>query len=142
MAVYYGAQMTKIRNTTPPTQAEAADVGGRVRCFNETVTLATQTTSDTIEIGILPEGARFLYGIYNSTVSLGGTATIAIGISGSTAKYLAATAYTATNTPTLFGKTAAVGVKLTAQEIVFITIAAASLPASGTVNIQLFYTVD
>lgn len=139
MTVLYGNQMTTIRTTT--NKAEVGAVGGRVRCFSETVTLASQATTDTIEVGILPIGARFLYGVYNSTVTLGGTAEIAIGITGNTAKYMASTALTAV-TPTLFGKGAAVGVKLTAQEIVFITIAVAALPASGTVSIQLFYTID
>jgi hypothetical protein len=35
-----------------------------------------------------------------------------------------------------------VGQALSAEEIVFITIGTASLPASGTLRVMMFYTVD
>ena len=63
MAVLYGTQMAKLRNSTPVQLPAVSDVHGRVRVFNENVTLASQTTSDTIEIASLPKGARVLYGV-------------------------------------------------------------------------------
>jgi hypothetical protein len=141
MTVLYGTQMAKLRNSTPVQLPAVSDVHGRVRVFNETVTLATQTTSDTIEIARLPKDARVLYGVLNTDTSLG-SSTVAIGIAGSTGKYRAAATFTATNTPTLFGVNAGVGVALAAEEIVFITIAAANFPGSGTLKAMIFYTLD
>jgi len=141
MTVFYGAQMTKLRNTAPQDLPAVADVHGRVRVFNEKVTLASQTTSDTIEVAKLPKGARLLYGLLTSSVSLG-SSTVAVGIAGTTGKYRAAALFTATDTPTPFGVAANVGEPLAAEEIVFLTIAAASLPASGTLRVTIFYTLD
>src|SRR4051812_15327627 len=134
MAVTYGTQSTKVLSVaaTP----SPGFVHGTVRCFAETVTLATQTTSDTIVVGLLPKGSVFLYGVINTTVTLG-SSTIAIGITGTTGKYRAAATFTAVDTPTLFGVNAATNVAETADRTVFITIAAASLPASGTLDVTL-----
>ena len=142
MANTFGTQMTKIQNTVPPERAEVGDVGGRVRVFNEKVTLAAQASGDTITVGLLPAGARVLYGIIYSTVTFGATATIAISKAGATGKYRAAAVFTAVDTPTLFGITADAGEKLTAAETVIVTIAAAALPGSGTFRVMLFYTLD
>lgn len=141
MAVLNGTQMAKLA-TTPVTLIDGADAGGKVRVFNETVTLATQTTSDTIQIAKLPKGCRFLYGVLNASATLGASATIAIGITGTTGKYRAAATFTTANIPVFFGVNAASGVALTAEETVFITIAVASLPASGTLNVQMYYSVN
>lgn len=141
MTVFYGAQMTKLRNTVPQDLPAVADVHGRVRVFNEKVTLASQTVSDTIEVAKLPKGARVLYGLLTSTVSLG-SSTVAIGINGTTGKYRAAATFTATDTPTPFGVAANIGEALTAEEILFLTIGAATLPASGTLRVTVFYTLD
>jgi hypothetical protein len=116
-------------------------VHGRVRVFNEKITLNGQAINDTIEVAKLPKGARLLYGILNSTVSLS-TSQIAIGITGTTGKYRAAAVFTATDTPTPFGVTANVGEPLTVEEIVFITVTALALPVGGTLRVQLFYTLD
>ena len=141
MTVFYGTQMNKLRNTVPQDLPAVADVHGRVRVFNEKVTLASQTTSDTIEVAKLPKGARVLYGLLTSTVSLG-SSTVAIGINGTTGKYRAAAAFTATDTPTPFGVATNIGEPLAAEEILFLTIGAATLPASGTLRVTVFYTLD
>lgn len=141
MAVLYGTQMAKLRNSTPVDLPAVADVHGRVRVFNEKIALASQTTSDTIEVARLPKSARVLYGIIETDTSLG-SATVAIGVAGSTGKYRAAATFTATNTPTLFGVGAGIGEPLASEEIVFITTALAALPSSGVLRVMLFYTVD
>jgi hypothetical protein len=112
-----------------------------VRVFNEKVVLASQPTSDIIEVARLPKGARVLYGLLSSTVSLG-SATLAIGIAGTAAKYRAAAVFTAVDTPTLFGPAGVAGEPLASEEIVILTIAAAALPASGTLRVMVFYTLD
>jgi 1-aminocyclopropane-1-carboxylate deaminase/D-cysteine desulfhydrase-like pyridoxal-dependent ACC family enzyme len=112
--------------------------GGHVRVYQEIITLATQTTSDTIVVAYPSKGEMFLFGVLLTTVTLGAS-TIAIGITGTTGKYRAAATFTAVDTPTLFGVTTGASVKLTADETVFITIATASLPGAGTLVVQLHY---
>lgn len=137
MAVLYGTYTAPV-GTTPRGNVSGAHQGARVRVYRETITLATQTTSDQIIIADnVPVGSTFLYGILTTTVTLG-TSTVAIGITGTTGKYRAAATFTAVDTPTLFGVTAGQA-PLTAAETVFITIATASLPASGTLTTALFY---
>lgn len=139
MATLYGSYSAGLANV-PATPADGDVQQARVRVLSEKITLATQTTSDTIVLGVLPIGATFLYGLMTSTVTFGATATIAIGISGSTGKYRAAAVFTTVDTPVLFGVTAAKASKLTAAETVFITIAAANFPASGTLHVDIFYS--
>jgi hypothetical protein len=143
MATLYAASATNVFNTNPPVKVSPARHGGRVRVLSDVITLATQTTSDTIVLfgGRLPIGAQVLYGVITSTVTLS-TSTVAIGITGDTGKYRAAATFTAVNTPTTFGVTGAQLTPTTTEEQIFITIGTASLPASGTVTVQLFYSLD
>jgi hypothetical protein len=131
----------RLRNSLPVDLPMAGDIHGRVRVFNEKVTLASQPTSDIVEVARLPKGARVLYGILNSTVSLG-SATLAIGVAGNAGKYRAGAVFTAVDTPTLFTPATVAGDALTAEEIVILTIGTAALPASGTLRVILFYTLD
>jgi len=122
-------------------RSSASVYGARLKRMRATVALASQTTSDTILLGILPTGATFAYGVLNTTVSLG-SSTLAIGITGTTGKYRAAGTFTATDTPTFFGTAAQAGnaSTLAAEENVIATIAAANLPASGTLVVDLYYS--
>lgn len=137
MAETVASTMTVVRAGQTPSPGL---VHGDVCVFQETVTYASQPAADTIVVGQLPKGARFLYGILCATASSGST-TIAIGIAGTPAKYRAAAAFTATDTPTLFGVSANTGVALTADETIIVTLAAATAPSSGTLDIQLYYTM-
>ena len=114
----------------------------RMKRMRATITLASQTTSDTLLIGNLPPGATFAYGVLTTTVSLG-SSTLALGISGTAGKYRAAATFTATDTPTFFGTAAQVGAAspLSAEEAVIGTIAAATMPSSGTLVVDLYYTM-
>jgi hypothetical protein len=141
MAVFYSDTMAKLRNTVPQDLPAASEVHGRLRRFKSVVTFATQTTSDTIEVAKLPKGARVAFILITVDTSTG-TSTVALGIAGSTAKYKAAGAVTTTNVPQIFGVAAALGEALTAEEIVIITIGTASLPGSGRMVIEFFYSVD
>jgi len=137
--------------TTGTTQASgvasgyrpAASVyGARLKRLRATITLASQTTSDTLLLGMLPAGATFAFGVLNTTASLG-SSTLAIGISGTAGKYRAAAVFTATDTPTMFGTAAQAGgaSPLAADEPVIGTIAAANLPSSGTLVVDLYYSM-
>lgn len=131
MAALYSAELAGWGSVPKAPLPNGNLIGGNVRLHRATVTLATQTTSDTILIAVPRKGDSFLFGCQTTTASLGGTATVAFGISTSTAKYKAAAVFTATDTPTLFGKAAAM-TTLTTDEEIIVTIAAASLASSGT----------
>lgn len=141
MANTYGTQMTKLV-ATPPTTPAPGFVHGNVHCFNESITLAAQAAGDTITVARMLKGFIPLFGIIYTTVTFGATATIAIGVSGTAGKYRTAATFTTADVPTFFGNTAAMGVALTADEDVIVTIAAAALPGSGTFRVQFFYAFD
>ena len=146
MTAYLSTELGGSANqTAAPTgyKPRATVYGARLKRLRATFTLATQTTSDTLVIGNLPVGATFAFGVIVSSVSLG-SSTLAIGITGTTNKYRAAAAFTAVDTPTLFGPASVIGAAdpaLAADEQVFATIAGASLPASGTIVIDLYYSM-
>lgn len=114
---------------------------GRLKRFRATVTYAAQTTSDTVVLANVPAGFTFAYGVLNADTSSGST-TLAIGISGTTAKYRAAGAFTSTDTPTLFGKAAVAGAasELSSTETIILTLAAATAPSSGTLIVDLYFS--
>jgi hypothetical protein len=147
MAAYLSTELGGSANqTSAPVgyKPKATVYGGRLRRIRATFTLNTQTTSDTLVIGNLPAGATFAYGVLNASATLGASATLAIGIAGTTDKYRTAAVFTAANTPTLFGNNAAVSASdpaLAAEEQVIGTIAAASLPGSGTFVVDLYYSM-
>ena len=138
MATQYGTQMARLNAGTIPAPGF---VDGAVRCFCEEIALASQPTTDAIEVARLPKGAIPLFGVIESDTSLG-TATVAIGIAGATGKYRAAATFTATDTPALFGAGAAIGGALADEEKVIVTIGTAALPATGTLRVMLFYAFD
>lgn len=147
MAAYLSTELGGSANQT------AAPVGYRPRASvyqgvlkrqRATFTYASQATTDTLVLGNLPAGATFAFGVINTSVSMG-TSTLAIGISGTTGKYKAAgSAITATDTPTLFGVATVAGASdpaLSAEEQVIGTIGTAALPASGTLVVDLYYSM-
>ena len=139
MATLYGAQMTKVNAGTP---TDPGFVDASVRTFLEVVTLASQATTDTVVVARLPKGAVLRGARIMTDTTLGGTATIAIGITGTTGKYRAAATFTATDTWEEIGQAADFHTALSAEEEVFITIAAAALPASGTLLVQFDYAFN
>lgn len=149
MAAYISSELAGVFGTANQTAAAtgykpAATVyQARLKRLRATFTLGSTavTTSDTLAIGTLPAGSTFAYGIINASATMGASATLAIGNSSSTGKYRAAAVFTAA-APTLFGDVAAEGAStpLSADESVIITIAAASLPTSGTLVVDIFYS--
>lgn len=139
MATTYSTDAAGL-GTSPPTKLNAGHVGGRLRRFRAVVAFAAQASGDTVVLTRVPAGYTFAFGMITASATFGGTATIAIGISGTTAKYRAAAIHTAT-VPTLFGiDTAADDVALTASEDILMTIAAASLPGSGNAVIDMYFS--
>ena len=140
MATTNAKQMAVLAQV-PQALAAGADVGGKLRVFNEKVTYAGQAAADIINVGKLPVGARPLFFVFTTDTSTA-TATLALGITGSTSKYKAAAALTATDTPTIYGVTAGIGEALTAAEDLILTVGTAALPASGTLRIMAVYSVN
>jgi hypothetical protein len=144
MANYLSTELGGSANQTAvPTgyKPTATVYQARLKRLRASFTYASQTTSDILSIGSLPAGATFAYGVLNADTSSGST-TLAIGITGTTAKYKAAAAFTATDTPTFFGKTApVVASPLSAEEILIITLGAATAPSSGNLCVDIFYSL-
>lgn len=136
-------------DSLPVIKAAAPEYAGTVKIFQATINLATVnggaavTTTDDIAIADVPAGYKFLYGIISSSVTLGST-TVAIGTGPVRGAYRAAAVFTAVDTPTLFGVaiTGGASATLTATTRIFLTPAAANMPTSGTVNVQLFFALD
>ena len=139
MATTYANEVAGF-GTTPNTKPDGGIHGGRLRRFRASFTMASQASGDDIVLAKIPAGYRFAFGILNASATMGASATVAIGISGSTGKYRAAAVFTAA-APTLFGvNTAADDDALTAEETVLLTIAVAALPSSGTAYVDLYYS--
>lgn len=146
MAAYLSTELGGSANqTSAPVgyKPRATVYQARLKRMRATFTLASQATTDTLVIGNLPAGATFAFGVLTSSVTLG-SSTLAIGISGTAGKYRAAATFTAADTPTFFGTAAQAGAAdpgLSADEQVIGTIAAAALPASGTLVVDLYYSM-
>ena len=119
-----------------PTRPRARDARTGLDVLTFTFNMTAQTTSDTLEGIKLPRGFRpLLLGLHPSA-TLGST-TLAIGITGTTGKYRAAATVTAAALAAVLMGTDAV---LTADEDVLVTIAAATMPGSGTIAIRFYGT--
>ena len=70
MTVLYSAEMAGLA-AVPVSLPSGGVVDGNVRVKRATITLASQTTSDTIVIAKATEGESFLYGVVNTDTSLG-----------------------------------------------------------------------
>ena len=153
MPQYLPRELRALGDIPPNNIGAEPGVGDRVRVFRSTIHLdapyinsasaaAQILTTDTVLLNRIPAGMRFLYGVLTSSVSLG-TSTIAIGIAGTTDLYRAAAAFTAVDTPTLFGPAAgamALG-PLAADQLVILTPAVANLPntAGARLIVDLYF---
>lgn len=117
-------------------------IRGRVRIACAEFTCASDATGTyTVPIR-LPIGARVLTMFLNASATMGASATIAIGISGTTGKYRAAATYTTADTLTFSSLNAATMAVLTAEEQIIMTVAAAALPSSGRLLVGFLYVFD
>ena len=112
---------------------------GKLRAFEATVALAGQGAGDDVNLFVLPEGFRPLFGLLQSSASLG-SATVAVGVPGDPGRYRAAATFTAADAPTPFGVTAFMAGALDGPQTVRLAIGTAALPGSGTLIVRLFGT--
>ncbi|CAB4126143.1 hypothetical protein UFOVP68_8 [uncultured Caudovirales phage] len=151
MAQYYSKE-TAGYSANPITKPASPAYGGRVRRYRASldlsaVNLTTGTTgnvgtSDSVILARIPTGATFDFGMITSSVTLG-SAVVAVGTNAthaSNGQYRAAAAFTAVDTPTLFGLAAAQsGAAVSADTLVYLTCATAALPTSGTLVVDLYF---
>lgn len=88
----------------------------------------------------MPKDSLFIYGLLNTSVSLG-TSTVAIGDEYTADLIKAAGTLTSADTPVLFGKNKPVNEKLEANTNLYLTVGAAALPADGTLVVDMFFAV-
>jgi len=138
MAVLYGAY-TAPRSLAPQGLLDGSVQGGHVRIYREKILLAGQTIADTIVLACPSAGETFLGGAMTADVSLG-LSQVSIGTAAIPAKYKTPGVQTVIDTPTLFGRTSAQTAKLATDETVIMSIAAAALPASGTLIVDLYFS--
>lgn len=126
----------------PPTKVGPHASGGKVKVVTENFVYATDVAgSYAIGGGLIPAGARVVDAYFVTSVTTG-SATLALGIAGTTAKYINAAAVTTANQRTVQVNQAALLVEITTAEQLLLTVAAASLPASGNLKIVLTYVID
>lgn len=140
MATTYSTQMAGV-DSKPAIKPNATDgYEAHLIRFRATITLASQASGDNIVLADVPSGMLFAGGELITDTSLA-TATLAIGIAGTTGKYRTAAVQTATDTPSLFGNTAQYAASaLAAPERIIATIGVAALPASGNLVVDLYFS--
>lgn len=139
MATTYATEVSGY-TADPPEKSLAAVQGGRTIRHRATITLAGQAIGDEIVLAKVRDNLNFAYGVITSDTSLG-TAELAIGYGANADEYRAAAAFTAVDTPTPFGKAAAISAAPNDGEIeVRTVVTVAALPAAGTLVIDLYYS--
>lgn len=122
----------------PPRYPHGAAHGGDIVRQRATVALVGQTAG-TILLARPDAGYVFAYGMLTASVSLG-SAQIKIGTLDDAAAYRAQATFTAADAPTLFGKAAAVAGGPLAKQTDVIATTTGTLPASGTLVVDLYFT--
>jgi hypothetical protein len=151
IAIQTGTNMAMILANTGGGLQSLPDqrVGAKPHCWTERITLASQASGVNIPIARIPYGSALIDIVVNSTVSLG-SSTLAIGDMNNNARFKAAAVATAVDTPvSVLNATSSGallttcydvnGVASTAYEDVVMTVAAAALPASGTLVVTIYY---
>ena len=116
--------------------------GGKLVGFTAVGTFAGQGATATWQAFKIPASYILLYGLIAVDTTTGST-TVAVGVAGDTARYKAAAAMTTINTPILFSSVIAASsplqvdppVPMGADTEVLVTLAAATLPSTGTLQI-------
>jgi hypothetical protein len=97
-------------------------------------TTVSDAIADDIVIGQTFPGMVFEGIEMVASATLGGVATIVVGVPGDTARYVAARNFTSADAPTNMGKASQYGVEETTTKPIIITVAAAALPAGVTIK--------
>jgi len=143
MATIYSDQMTKVV-ATPPGMVSSGEFGGRLRHAVFTLTIPVgPNIGDVAQLCEIPAGARIMGGKFVWGTAQGATATMALGITGTTGKYRAA-AITNVLTEEIVAMTIALsyGTVLAAREVILATNAAAAWTVATVLRGHFAYLVD
>lgn len=125
--------------TTPKTFPNAAYAQGRLKRSRNTIVMASQLAADIIKCLPLPIGMVFAFGIINASATLGST-TLKIGYSGTTEAYRADATFTAA-VATMFGLSPEADNDPSTSVIEpLITVGTATMPSSGTLVVDFYYS--
>jgi hypothetical protein len=138
MANNNSVQIAAIAAKTP---ISANESHGRSRIAYFSCVVPTTGVGDTMTLCNIPKGARVLNGAFHLTVAQGATATMAIGVSGSTGKYRAAAVTNSTARFTFADTASTHGLETTAEEQIIVTNAAAAWTAAVMTG-YIEYVVD
>jgi len=142
MAQTYSNELAGIASNPPVKPSATAAYGARMRRYRASIVLASQVfgAGNEIILAKVPAGLTFAFGMINTDTSLG-TSTVSVGISGTVGKYLAAQVLTGTNTATIFSLVAQEeATAYTAEEVIFLQVLVANLPASGNLVVELYFS--
>lgn len=129
---------------TPPKKLDGALIGAKKRSIRATKQVLADQIADRVYLGKLPQGAN-LKQVWITTDTSLSTATIAIGTTSTPGKYVAARTFTTPlDTPTCIGPKASAldDAPLTADEDIWLTVAALALPVAAIVVIELEFTIS
>src|SRR4029077_12224231 len=151
ISIVAGSNMAMIlANTGGGLQTLPAQVvGAKPHLWTERITLASQASGVNIPVARVPYGSALIDIVVTGSVSLG-PSTLAFGDMNNTARFSAAAVNTGVDAATSKLNAASAGLPLTtcydypavannAYEAVIMTVAAAALPASGTLVVTIYY---
>lgn len=145
MTTFYGTLRTNDR-ASPPVKNKVTVLGGRVRYVEATYTVvagALPIVGDTIEWFTLPKGARLIHTTKLYWSAGAASQTLNLGDSGSTARYMAATAVTSAGSATADAHFANGGVyEEPTGSTVTSTVAGATLTAAAVYTLHAEYVLD
>ena len=149
MANQYAVNHKKRHVTKPSKLTDVADQGGRMRMMYDKFTFTTSgelTVGDTISFGKLPPGAKVWDAAMHVSASLASSTTLALGITGTAAAFLAAAASTGAGTRYMregVSNITQAPVTITSETTVIATLAGANTTStSAFVEVRIYYTVD
>ena len=149
MANQYAVNHKKRHVTVPAKLTDVADQGGRMRVLYDKFTFTTSgemTVGDTISFGKLPPGAKVWDASLHQSATLASSTTLALGITGTAAAFLAAAASTAVGTRHMregVSNITLVPVTITSETTVIATLAGANTTSTAAfVEVRIYYTVD
>lgn len=145
MTTFYSDLRTNDRGS-PPVKNDVTVNGGRERyvCASFTVVAGSlPVIADTIELFYLPKGARILPGSKFFNAAGAASQTIAVGDSGSSTRYLAATSVTAAGSNLMEAHLASGAVyEEPAGAMIIATVGGATLTATQVLTFHFKYSLD
>ncbi|MBP8231962.1 MAG: hypothetical protein KAY22_06620 [Rhizorhabdus sp.] len=147
MAKGYSAELVGVIDGTkvPDLKADGRVYGARLRAYQATFDMASSTVkkvvADTNVIAQIPANEKVVAILMLASVTMGASATIAVGTASTPAKYRAAATFTTANVPTpTMLSSAGDDAPLSAEEEIIFTVGTADLPGAGILQFWVITT--